>query len=239
MLAALTVGCRFFDGQLSDLVPPGLADPAKPAPPSATGTVPNPLVVAVPDPEFFWNQLVDTIDDYFDLRTEQRIHVIGGVITEGRVETYYQPAATLLEPWRWDSTSGYEKLHATTQSLRPRVGAGDSQRTTVCRARHCRKRARRRRSTGVSHPRFRAPAARRDSCADEKPCCPRPAYARLDPFGKGFYVGERDSRRAVRAFIQHAAARAIATLLGTYDSQNGCGFLIPEAAATILNDRAR
>jgi hypothetical protein len=119
MLAALTVGCRFFDRQLSDLVPPGFADPAQPARPAQA--VPNPLVVTVPDPEFFWNQLVDTVDDYFDIRTEQRIHVIGGVITEGRVETYYQPAATLLEPWRWDSSPGYEKLHATTQSLRRRA----------------------------------------------------------------------------------------------------------------------
>ena len=122
LLAALMVGCRFFDRRdLGELGPPGLADPAQPAPPLGAGAVPNPLVVPVPEPEFFWNQLVDTIDDYFDIRTERRVHAVGGVITEGRVETHYQPGATLLEPWRRDSTPGYEKLHATTQSLRRRA----------------------------------------------------------------------------------------------------------------------
>jgi len=122
LLAVPTVGCRFFDHQGgSEFGLSGLADPAQPAPPLGVGAVPNPLVVPVPEPEFFWNQLVDTIDDYFDIRIERRVHVIGGVITEGRVETHYQPAATLLEPWRWDSTPGYEKLHATTQSLRRRA----------------------------------------------------------------------------------------------------------------------
>jgi hypothetical protein len=122
LLAVLLVGCRFFDRQdFSELGLSGLADPAQPAPPLGIGAVPNPLVVPVPEPEFFWSQLVDTIDDYFDIRIERRVHVIGGVITEGRVVTHYQPAATLLEPWRWDSTPGYEKLHATTQSLRRRA----------------------------------------------------------------------------------------------------------------------
>lgn len=121
-LLAVLSGCRFFDRQdFAELGLSGLADPAQPAPPLDAGAAPNPLVVPVSEPEFFWNQLVDTIDDYFDIRIERRVQVIGGVITEGRVETHYQPAATLLEPWRWDSTPGYEKLHATTQSLRRRA----------------------------------------------------------------------------------------------------------------------
>ena len=113
-------GCRFVqDVDLSQLAFPNFADPAQTAPPVTS--VPNPLSVPVQDPEFVWNQIVDTVDDYFDIRSERRVQMIGGILHEGRVETHYMPGATLLEPWRWDSTPGFEKLHATTQSLRRRA----------------------------------------------------------------------------------------------------------------------
>src|SRR4029079_9597093 len=39
----------------------------------------------------------------------------------GRIETFPITGSTLFEPWRRDSTAGYEKLHATLQSIRRRA----------------------------------------------------------------------------------------------------------------------
>jgi len=78
----------------------------------------NPLFVQVTDREFLWNTLADTIDDYFRITHEERVRLIGGVPTPGRIETFPTPGSTLLEPWRGDSTAGYEKLHATLQTIR-------------------------------------------------------------------------------------------------------------------------
>jgi hypothetical protein len=74
--------------------------------------------VSVQDPEFFWNQLVDTVDDYFTISNERRVQNIGGLQTEGFVETRYQPGATWLEPWRWDSPSPAGRSLSTLQSIR-------------------------------------------------------------------------------------------------------------------------
>ena len=81
----------------------------------------NPLWVQAGDREFFWNQLVDTVDDYFPIRREDRVRQIGNVLTEGRIETKPVTGATLLEPWRDDSTPGFEIRHATLQSIRRRA----------------------------------------------------------------------------------------------------------------------
>ncbi len=118
---AFFVGCNGIEPLPPPSLPAlGTSNPAAGFP--ATGipgsALPNPMSVPVRDPEFFWNQLVDTIDDYFDIRSEQRVHLVGNVATEGRIESKPQPGATLFEPWRWDSTPGYEKWHATLQSLR-------------------------------------------------------------------------------------------------------------------------
>ncbi|MCA9119909.1 MAG: hypothetical protein H6822_00900 [Planctomycetaceae bacterium] len=90
---------------------------------SANATYPteNPIFVPVSDHEFVWHQVVDTIDDYFQISLEERVRIVGGVITEGRIETVPLSGATILEPWRKDSTRGYEKLHATLQSIRRRA----------------------------------------------------------------------------------------------------------------------
>jgi hypothetical protein len=73
------------------------------------------------DREFLWNQLADTIDDYFRIESERRVQLVGGVLTEGQLETHYEPGATVLEPWRPDSASEYERTLATLQSLRRRA----------------------------------------------------------------------------------------------------------------------
>ncbi len=83
--------------------------------------LPNPLHVTANDQEFFWNQLVDTVDDYFRIVSERRAEFSAGLPTEGLIETDYLPGATVLEPWRWDSASDYELAFATLQSIRRRA----------------------------------------------------------------------------------------------------------------------
>src|SRR5262245_30767626 len=78
----------------------------------------NPIFVPPVDPEFIWNQAVDVIDDYFAIEREDRMRVINGVLTEGRIDSHPILGSTVLEPWRKDSTPGYEKVHATLQTIR-------------------------------------------------------------------------------------------------------------------------
>lgn len=78
----------------------------------------NPLFVPVADREFVWSQIVDTIDNYFKIKREERVRLIGDTPLEGHIETYPVEGSTILEPWRKDSTRGFEKLHATLQSVR-------------------------------------------------------------------------------------------------------------------------
>ena len=80
----------------------------------------NPLFVPAMDRELIWNATVDAMDDYFRIEREERVRLIGGVMTEGRIDTFPTTGSTLLEPWRGDSTPGYEKWHATLQSIRRR-----------------------------------------------------------------------------------------------------------------------
>ena len=81
----------------------------------------NPMYVPLSDREFLWNQLVDTVDDYFDIQNEERVRLVGGLLTEGRIETLPQPGATALEPWRRDSSPGFERWYASLQSIRRRA----------------------------------------------------------------------------------------------------------------------
>src|SRR3954453_16209664 len=80
--------------------------------------VQNPMFIPPIDREFLWNQTVDAIDDYFRIEREDRVRLIAGVLTEGRIDTFPTIGSTVFEPWRTDSTPGYEKIHATLQSIR-------------------------------------------------------------------------------------------------------------------------
>lgn len=111
VLLATLAGCSHFPAPFHRLAPS----------PEAGFAMENPIFVPVADHELVWNQVVDAIDDYFQIAREERVKIIGGVITEGRIETVPLPGATVLEPWRRDSTRGFEKLHATLQSVRRRA----------------------------------------------------------------------------------------------------------------------
>jgi len=83
----------------------------------------NPLLMPTGDADFLWDQLVDSIDDFFPIDREDRLKVIGDNVTEGRLETFHITGATYLEPWRGDSAPGYERLQSTFQSIRRRATA--------------------------------------------------------------------------------------------------------------------
>jgi hypothetical protein len=86
----------------------------------ATGAlaIENPLFIPSADHEFVWDQVVDEIDNYFKISQEDRVRVVGNVLTEGRIETFPTAGATFFEPWRKDSATPYEKMYSTLQSMR-------------------------------------------------------------------------------------------------------------------------
>jgi hypothetical protein len=92
------------------------------SPPAApTVLLTNPLQLPPVEGEFLWEQLTDTLDDYFDIAHEQRVQMVGNVLMEGRMETYPVTGATIAEQWRKDSTPGFERWLATLQSIRRRA----------------------------------------------------------------------------------------------------------------------
>jgi hypothetical protein len=72
--------------------------------------VPNPMVVPSSDFETVWKQTVAVVDDYFDIRNENRL--------AGRIETDPKISATLLEPWLGDAVGFQDRLEATLQTIR-------------------------------------------------------------------------------------------------------------------------
>jgi len=80
--------------------------------------VPNPLIVPLMDRWFVMDQISDEVDDYFKIYREERIRVLDGVMSEGWIETHPKTGGTLLEPWQLDSTPGFERIHATLQTVR-------------------------------------------------------------------------------------------------------------------------
>lgn len=85
---------------------------------AAPAALENPLFVAHTDSELVWNQIVDELDDYFRIRREERVRIVDNVITEGWIETYPVAGSTWLEPWRKDSTPGFERWQSSFQSIR-------------------------------------------------------------------------------------------------------------------------
>lgn len=109
LLGAIVVssGCRQLVYRLTSDVPPQY--------------VPNPLELpAVPD-DFLWLQVVDTLDDYFRIARQQPVVNRTGYVLEGKIETSYKIAGSVLEPWRKDTPAGFERLQGTLQSIRRRA----------------------------------------------------------------------------------------------------------------------
>ena len=92
-----------------------------PAQQVVVNTIPNPLPVRVTNHEFAWDQIADVVSDYFPIEREQRVQLIGNVLTEGRIDTPFQPGATILEPQRRDSVGAFNKWESTFQTIRRRA----------------------------------------------------------------------------------------------------------------------
>ena len=83
--------------------------------------VPNPLELPPAEDNFVWLQVVDAVDDYFRVVREQPVQNSGEMVLDGYLETSYRIGASIMEPWRKDSTSGFERLQSTLQSIRRRA----------------------------------------------------------------------------------------------------------------------
>lgn len=81
----------------------------------------NPIAVPFTNCDDLWNQIVDVVDDDFNIASEQRVRQSGDVLTVGRIDTTPQIGATILEPWRGDSADAYQRVHSTLQTIRRRV----------------------------------------------------------------------------------------------------------------------
>jgi hypothetical protein len=88
------------------------------AEPLAVAAFDNPLPVAPLPRELVMDEVADAVDDYFRIAREQRIQLAGNIMTEGWIETHPRIGSTVLEPWRGDSTMGFERVHATLQTVR-------------------------------------------------------------------------------------------------------------------------
>ncbi len=84
-------------------------------------TLPNPVQLPPANDQFIWQQTIDSVDDYFRIAREQPVQNSGGMVMDGRIETAYLVGATVMEPWRRDSTAGFERLQSTLQSIRRRA----------------------------------------------------------------------------------------------------------------------
>lgn len=105
------------------MTPAATRHPVKPVagcpPLPATGPLlPNPLLVPVTNYEVAWESIVNVVDDYFRIEREERVKLIGQVLTEGRIETIPQIGGTLLEPFRRDSVGHFNRTLATYQTIR-------------------------------------------------------------------------------------------------------------------------
>ncbi|WP_146580883.1 hypothetical protein [Neorhodopirellula pilleata] len=100
-------GCRQLVYRLTSDVPPQF--------------VPNPLELPPVADDFLWLQVVDTLDDYFRIARQQPVVNRADYVLEGKLETSYKIAGSVLEPWRKDTTTGFERLQGTLQSIRRRA----------------------------------------------------------------------------------------------------------------------
>jgi hypothetical protein len=81
----------------------------------------NPLLLATNDYQRVWETVVDVVDNEFRIERETPVRCMGDALTEGRLDTFPLVGSTLLEPWRNDASTPYEKVEGTLQSIRRRA----------------------------------------------------------------------------------------------------------------------
>ena len=107
MACCLSVGCRAFSK---------CDTPAQPQ--LVHQEIQNPIQIPLLDRFDVIEQISDEMDDYFRIAHEEQIRIVDNVMTEGWIETFPKIGSTVLEPWRKDSTPGFERLHASLQTVR-------------------------------------------------------------------------------------------------------------------------
>jgi len=68
--------------------------------------------------DFVWNQVVDTVDDYFQIDSEIRPMKTGEQWLEGKLATFPEIGSSYFEPWRRDTVIGFQRLQSTLQTMR-------------------------------------------------------------------------------------------------------------------------
>lgn len=104
------------------LLLPGLSGCVGPAVTAPEGAplcaLENPVLVPTCNHELVYEALVDVLDDYFRIAREIPLRAAGGGFSEGNVETFPEVSSTLLEPWRRDTVTSYDRLESTLQTIR-------------------------------------------------------------------------------------------------------------------------
>lgn len=77
--------------------------------------------IPVANRDWTWEQIVDTVDDYFRIERERQVQLVGDVLTEGRIDVHPQIGATLPEFHRRDSVGKYNRWESTFQTIRRRA----------------------------------------------------------------------------------------------------------------------
>lgn len=106
------------------------ADPSVPQPGAPNFVAPGSLAgqsaenqsraifIPVANEDYAWEVIVDVVDDYFRIEQENRVQMVGNVMTEGRIDTFPQIGATVLEPNHFDSVGRWNLAESTFQSVR-------------------------------------------------------------------------------------------------------------------------
>ncbi len=85
---------------------------------SGEALMPNPMQIPNRPPEFVWNQVIDTLDNYFAIDQEQQVQKSAQYWMEGAVTTLPKVSSGYLEAWRRDATPGFQRLQSTLQTIR-------------------------------------------------------------------------------------------------------------------------
>lgn len=93
-------------------------DAGRATPPPITVPISNPTNIGQVDPDFLWRMIVDTVDDHFRIENEQPVRRDNVNWLEGRLTTYPEVSGTIFEPWRRDTTRGFERLQSTFLTVR-------------------------------------------------------------------------------------------------------------------------
>jgi len=113
LLAALSIacpGCRFVPSLKTPRMPQQLVQP--------NAVVNNPLALPLYDRMLVMDEVSDELDNYLPVLKEERPRLVDGVLSEGWIETRPTIGGQIFEPWRRDSTPGFEKLQSTLQTIR-------------------------------------------------------------------------------------------------------------------------